>query len=213
MLRATLPLLIALIVAGCGTTSQRMTAHASFGCSSTDYKGGQFQGSTDDGCGYKLIGRIGGGVKQPIIDTPEKGEPIDSEGRPDNLLEAELGYVRHGNMDFNGLWLGTPDTGTIKADGFLLGLVYTRRLNDRFDLFASGGAHRWKVKENEVFGGMPESRSASGTSPYLGLGGRYWIRSNIAIRGSWERFVNVGDQGKTGEGDIDNLWLGIDYLF
>jgi hypothetical protein len=191
----------------------RMTAHASLGCSSTDYKDSRFSGSTDDGCGYKVVGRVGGGVMQPILDTPEKGEPVGGTRRPVNMLEAEAGYVRHGDMDFNGLWLGTSDRGTVKANGFILGAVYTRQISDRFDLFAGGGAHRWKVKENEVFGGVPESHDASGTSPYLDLGGRFWLNPNMAIRAAWERYFDIGVKDVTGKGDIDNLWLGLDYVF
>jgi hypothetical protein len=190
-----------------------MTASASFGCSNTDYKGESFTGSTDDGCGYKLVGRVGGGVMQPILDKPEKGEPVGSEGRPVNTIEVEAGYVKHGDLDFNGLWLGTPDTGTVEADGFLLGIIYTRRITSAFDLFAGGGAHWWDVEESEVFGGTPEQHDASGTSPYFELGGRYWLGPNAAIRASWERFTDVGKINETGEGDIDSWWLGIDYRF
>lgn len=216
MIRPTLLLVPVFILSACasqpGAQKAAMTAHASFGCSNTDYKGSEFSGSTDDGCGYKLVGRIGGGVMQPLA-PPEKGEPVGNASRLDNMLEAEVGFVQHGTMDFNGLWLGTPNSGEVKAQGAILGAVYTRRINDRFDLFANGGAHWWKVKENEVFGGVPDHVEASGTSPYFGLGGRYWLNRNLAVRASWERYFDVGDTNVTGNGDIDNLWLGLDFTF
>ena len=216
MTRAPLLLVPVFVLSACasqpGAQQAKMTAHASFGCSSTDYKGSEFSGSTDDGCGFKVVGRVGGGVMQPMA-PPEKGEPVGTAPRPDNMLEAEVGFVQHGTMKFDGLWSGVSDVGKIKADGAILGAVYTRRINDRFDLFANGGAHWWKVKEDEVFGGTPEHWEASGTSPYFGLGGRYWVNRNMAVRASWERFFDVGETGVTGQGDIDNLWLGLDFTF
>ncbi len=206
-------LLVAPFVVGCTkATSMKMTASASLGSSSTDYKDSRFSGSTDDGFGYKLAVRVGTDVKQ-LVGPPQKGEPVGSESRPDNFLEAEAGYVRHGEMDFDGQWLGTSDVGSIKADGFIFGVVYTRRITDRFDLFANAGAHWWDVKEKEVFGGIPESHDASGTSPYFGIGGRYWLTPSVALRAAWERFADVGKRDVTGNGDIDNYWLGIDYSF
>ena len=214
MQRIIILLLVTTFLTACAQTqSMRMSANASFGCSDTDYKDSRFIGSTDDGCGYKVVGRVGGGVMQPILDIPEKGEPLGSEGRPVNTLEAEAGYVKHGDMDFNGLWLGTPDTGTVEADGYILGLVYTRRITNALDLFAGGGAHWWDAEEREIFGGTPEYHDASGTSPYYGLGGRYWFHPSAAIRASWERYTDVGKTDVTGRGDIDNWWLGMDYRF
>ncbi len=214
MIKVFSMLCIALLVSSCTSTqSMKMTAHASFGCSSTNYKGSLYEGPTDDNCGHKLIGRVGGRVLDPILDTPVKGDPVDSSGRPTNMLEAEVGYVRHGDMKFDGLWDGIPDRGTIKADGYILGVVYTRRVNNRLDLFANAGAHWWDVEENEVYDGTPYRSEASGTSPYYGVGGRYWFHPRAAVRVSLERYADVGEDGVTGEGDIDSVWLGIDYSF
>lgn len=209
-------MLVAIVASSCSTAppqSAKMTAHASFGCSGTNYKGNQFSGQTNDACGYKLIGRVGGGILEPIIDTPVKGEPVGNEKRPTNMLEVEAGYVRHGDMEFDGLWLGVPDRGKIKAEGSILGVVYTRRINKQVDLFVNAGAHWWDVEEDEVYDGTPLHSEASGTSPYYGLGGRYWFHPRAAVRVSFERYTDVGEDGVTGEGDIDNVWLGIDYTF
>ena len=217
MFRIISLMLIALFVSACaseGAKSMRMTANASFGCSSSNYKDKSvYQGSEDDSCGYKVVGRVGGGVMQPIRDIPEKGEPIDSGGRPVNTLEAEVGFVRFGDMKFDGIWGGFPDTGTIEANGIILGVVYTRRLSDEFDIFVSAGMNKWDVEESEVFNSVPYSSSSSGTSPYYGLGVRYWLHSNIGIRAAWRNYSSVGEKDQTGEGDIRNMSLGVDYLF
>lgn len=215
MLKIVALIFSALLVASCSTAqkSMKMTANASFGCSGTNYKGTMYEGPTDDGCGYKLIGRVGTGVLEPIDNTQEKGEPIDSSGRPTNLLELEAGYVRHGDMKFDGLWGGVPDSGKIEADGYIVGVVYTRRVDSRLDLFANVGAHWWDVEENEVYDGIPLRSEASGTSPYYGVGGRYWFHPKAAVRASIERYADVGEDGVTGEGNIDSVWLGVDYSF
>ena len=215
MYRIVSLVIIALFISACESgKSMRMTASAGFVCSSTNFKDTSvYQGSADDSCGHKIVGRVGGGVLQPILDKLEKGEPVDSEGRPLNTLEAEIGFVRFGDLEFDGIWGGSPDTGTIKADGLILGVVFTRRLGNEFDIFASAGMNQWDVEENEVFDGVPYSSSASGTSPYYGLGVRYWFNSNIGLRAAWRSYSSVGEKDKTGEGDITNMSLGVDYLF
>ncbi|MDH3760649.1 MAG: outer membrane beta-barrel protein [Gammaproteobacteria bacterium] len=212
MVRIIALVLTAVMVCACAPGKVlRMTASGKIVCSDNDYKDSDvFDGSTDDDCGFGLIGRIGHGI--PFTETQDADGPVGST-RPNNTMEFELGYLRQGDTEFDGLYQGTPDEGTIEADGLVLGLVYTRRISDKFDLFANYGIFDWEVEEEEEFGGIPESHDASGSSPYYGFGGRYWFMPKVSLRLGWNRFTDVGKSSETGKGDIDNWSLGVDYLF
>jgi hypothetical protein len=207
-------------IAGCAgqVQQQRMTASASYGCTDTNYKDNRFSGSVNDDCGYQVVGRVDAGkVLTPILDVPKK-EPVTNNGngsdaivqRPVNLFEFEIGYLNFGDTKFEGLFTGVSDAGTIKADGFLFGGVFNRKINNKSDLIFKVGVLHWNVEENEVYGGTPLSNEASGNSPYLGVGGRFWLNKRMAIRGEITRYFDVGKVNVTGEGDIDAIWIGLD---
>jgi hypothetical protein len=69
------------------------------------------------------------------------------------------------------------------------------------------------VEEEEIFGGVPESHSASGSDTMFGFGLQSEVFKRCGLRFEWERFMNVGDENQTGEDDIDVIWGSVIYFF
>ncbi|KAA3618785.1 MAG: hypothetical protein DWQ05_07445 [Calditrichaeota bacterium] len=130
---------------------------------------------------------------------------------------VELGYSAFGTMNFDGkyTWMGVPtdDIGEIKTKGFTASVVGNMPFKTRYSLLGRLGLFRWSVDEDEIFGGIPESHSVSGTSPILGAGVQTAIIKQLGLRIEWQHLFNVGEQDETGEGDIDIFAANVYYTF
>jgi hypothetical protein len=174
----------------------------------------QFDGKVDDGdsC-IRAIGRLHGDKEPPKRIIPEKGEPVLVPNGP----FGELGYSDLGQTGFDGMWLGTgtptTDVGTIDAKAWHAGAGYSYPLVRRLGIFGRVGYAFWDVDENEIFGGVPESHSASGQDLLFGGGLNVGLMKTLMLELEWSRYMNVGTKDETGEGDVDAATATLVYRF
>jgi len=90
---------------------------------------------------------------------------------------------------------------------------YRYPVTNAFSLGGRVGAAYADVDESEVFGGIPESNSASGTHPYGGVTARYRFNDRFTLGLNYDRYFDVGEKNKTGEGDIDVIGLQAEFWF
>ena len=159
-----------------------------------------FSGTVDDGdtC-LRVIGRVHGDREPPQRIIPEKGEPVIVPNGP----FGELGYSDLGETGFDGTWMGTSDVGTLEARAWHAAVGYSYPLVRRLGVFGRVGYAFWDVDENEVFGGVPESHSASGQDLLFGGGLNVALMKRLLLELEWSQYSNVGEKGETGEGDVD----------
>lgn len=60
---------------------------------------------------------------------------------------------------------------------------------------------------------MRDLESSSSPEAAFGFGVDYNFSEAVTLRAEWERYVNVGDDSKTGESDIDLLTIGLGFGF
>ena len=153
-----------------------------------------FEGSQDRGnVGWKVFGEFDPGQKDKIV--------------------FDAGYQQLGDTKFDGLYEGTPDTGTIETETIEVSVGYRYPFTERFSAGGRLGAASVDVEEREVFGGVPYSSSASETIPFGGLMFRFAINDNWGVSAFWDRYLDVGKVGETGEGDIDAYGISADFRF
>ena len=114
-------------------------------------------------------------------------------------VSAPLAGTGAGTWQANNVW-------SLAAIGYL-------PLNDKFSAFGKLGLAYSNV--NFTYSGPATAISASknSSSPLYGLGVKYDLGNNMALRGEVERYQNVGDSGVTGQTSV-NVWsLGIQYKF
>ncbi len=128
---------------------------------------------------------------------------------------GEFGFIDLGEVtlsDPSGILVGFPATAKVEADGFFLAGTGTVPLgqNEKFALFGKLGVFLWDVTASASVAGFGSgSASDDGFSPMFGIGLKYDFTERFGIRGEWERFVDVGDAGTTGEADIDLITVGV----
>lgn len=90
-------------------------------------------------------------------------------------------------------------------------------IGERFDLHVRGGIYLAdtrvtnRIRDVEFGNGNVVHRrvDASQTELYAGLGGAWSINESVTLRAEYQRYLNVGDNKKTGESDIDVFNLSV----
>lgn len=153
-----------------------------------------FQGSQDrKNLGWKIFGAYDPGRKERVV--------------------FEGGYQQLGDTDFDGLYQGIEDRGTIETTTIDVSVGYRYPFTEQFSAGGRVGASYVDVEENEDFGGVPYSSSASETIPFGGVVLRYGIGDDWGVSAHWDRYLDVGEEGETGEGDIDVYGISVDFRF
>ena len=130
---------------------------------------------------------------------------------------VEGGYVDLGKFDYRANFTGGSANGQAKATGWNIAGVGTYPINEQFSVFGKLGMIDAKVKEN-VFASGPVgtasgSESATKWKANFGAGVTYNVSKNLGVRAELERFDKLGDNGKTGESNVNLLSLGVAYKF
>jgi hypothetical protein len=161
----------------------------------TDYKDySLFEGSQDRGnIGWKIFGQYDPGKKDRIV--------------------FEGGYQQLGDTKFDGLYQGTPDQGTIETKTIEVSAGYRYPFTEKFSAGGRLGAASVDVEEREIFGGVPYASSASETIPFGGLVFRFAVGDKWGLTAHWDRYLDAGKVGQTGEGDIDVYGISADFRF
>lgn len=133
-------------------------------------------------------------------------------GMKDHVV-IDLGYSQVGDTEFDGLWQGVPDQGTIETEMFQASVGYRYPFTDRFSAGGRIGAAYVDVSESELFDGVPYSASASETIVYGGIVGRFAINKSWGVSMFYDHYPDVGEAGETGEGNLEMYGIGVDFRF
>ncbi len=121
----------------------------------------------------------------------------------------EVGYVDLGRASYR----GSSNIGALSLDveshGWAASAVGSLPLNEQFSLFGRIGGVQAKVEVSGP-GGALSDRS---WSPLYGVGIDYAFTPSFGLRAEFTRYDSVGDEDKTGEGDLDNWSVGVLYRF
>ena len=130
---------------------------------------------------------------------------------------AELGYHRLGSFYVNssvaapvvGIGAGSWQAKNIWS----VAAVGTMPITGPFAVFGKLGVAFSSVDFNFASPGVAISQSGSSTGAYYGLGMKYDFTKNIAVRGEWERFQNVGNTSATGQASPMMVSASLQYSF
>ena len=86
-------------------------------------------------------------------------------------------------------------------------------IDDNFGVFGKLGFFRWDLESRATVGGDSGSLDDDGTDFTFGIGARYSLNENFAIRAEWELFNELGDEDTTGESDVNLLSAGVVFSF
>ena len=120
---------------------------------------------------------------------------------------VELGYVNIGKVKESAAF--PPPFGaftvSIDAKAWQLVAVGTLPINDRFGVFGKLGFARWDA-DLKCTGFLAGCDDDSGTDLTFGVGVKYNLTPNLAVRGEWESF-------DLGDADADLLLITVVYKF
>lgn len=186
--------LILAMLSGCAST-RSYYGGAGFLLNCSNFKdANRFSGRENhDSVGYRLFGRIDPGMRERVV--------------------FEAGYTRVGDTDFDGLFLGVEDQGTIETDIVEFSAGYRYPFTDRFSAGGRIGAAYVDVSETENFGGEPYSASASETILQGGLVARYAFNRSWGVTAFYDYYPDVGKADRTGEGHLHAFGVSFDYRF
>lgn len=138
-----------------------------------------------------------GGASVGRNDHSEFGWGLFGGYQANRWLGAEFGYRD----------LGRQTIGGVTVDGSAWDLVAVGRipLFDRFSAFGKLGAYMGRAK-----GG---GRNENNTDLTYGLGVEYGFTRNVALRGEWQRYTDLGGGGLGAKSDLDIASLGVVYRF
>lgn len=133
----------------------------------------------------------------------------------------EGGYVDLGKYTANvsGMDGGVKATidASVKSYAYFVDVVGILPLGGDFSLFGKvGGAYtNTKAEASAAYGGVSASDSIKENKfvPKVGAGAEYNITKSIAVRGEFERYMNVGDSDTTGESNVDVWSVGLKFGF
>jgi len=155
-----------------------------FGIGQTKFKGGcNTPGATcdDTDTGGKLLGGY------------QFSKNFDLE-----LAYADLGEAKATSP------AGTTMLGT---KGFEASGVGMLPLGGGFSALARAGLFSWKADLK----GPTGSADASGTDLTYGFGVKFDFNRDVSVRAEWQRYKDVGDQNKTGQGNVD--FIGASFVY
>ena len=125
----------------------------------------------------------------------------------------EAGYADLGEIsgrDNTGFGTGTA---TAQATAMDVVAVVMLPLANRFGLYGKAGIYRAEVDTHVSLPGLgSDSASESNNGFTFGAGVSFSLAQNIALRGEWQRYREVGGD-ETGEDDIDVLSVGVVFRF
>lgn len=132
-------------------------------------------------------------------------------------LAVEGGYVDLGKMKYAASFTGGNANASIEAKGWNVAAVGILPLNESFSLFAKAGVIDAKVKLKVSASGPGGTASATGDSTdwkgTWGLGATYNFNKQLGLRVEYEKFDNLGNEDKTGKGDVDLISAGVVFKF
>ena len=128
----------------------------------------------------------------------------------------EVGYNDFGRVSSDAVATigGSTFAGNAKveATAWELSGIGSLPLASQFSLYGKLGAYYAKTESSTNLPGVSTSATNHNSNFTFGLGARYDVTRNIALRAEWQRFPKVGAD-TTGKSDIDVLAIGGLYRF
>ncbi len=203
-----------MVLSGCSQITTKAYATAGLGSTQYNPKLGktQFVGNVDTRGNLVFIS-VGlalpaAAIISQMMRSRPRGAAAGQNPANEGKVLLELGYTDFGDFDFNGTWNTVPDVGTDEANAISASIGYSHPINNKVSVIGKLGVSHWKAEVNEVFGGTPESSSASGNDLMLGLGLNYKLNNTWGLRLEWERHQDVWDTD-----DADAIALKVIYNF
>lgn len=125
-------------------------------------------------------------------------------------FSAEVGYASYGSASLGTATIplrGTVSAGNWKLSGFQLAGIGALPVSDTF--FVTGKVGLASTKIALDVGGV----SATSTNLMWGLGVKFKVNSDLAIRAQYENLGTVGDTNTTGTAKVSVLSAGVVYQF
>jgi OOP family OmpA-OmpF porin len=163
--------------------------------------GGIGQSDAKDGCD----GISGPGVSCDSEDTAWRlfgGYQLNTN------LALELGYTDLGEVSATGPG-GSASAEATALEFSALGMF---PIAEGFSLYGKAGVYRGEVDSRASIAGLSGSASEDNTDFTLGAGVQFDMTRNIALRGEWQRYMDMGGE-ETGESDVDLLSVNVLYRF
>ena len=131
--------------------------------------------------------------------------------RVNPMFGGELAYHDLGQSTLSGT-TGAGSTASLnnKATGIAASGVGYVPLMPNAEAFGKAGALFWERESNQTNASVSSNSKDDGTSPLIGAGVQYRLKSNVYVRGEWERFFDVGADSAY-ETDIDAYSIGMSY--
>lgn len=125
--------------------------------------------------------------------------------RIDRNFAVEAGYLDLGEFTAEVDTTSTSVSNKVTVNGIVGDVVATVPVAGDLGLSARAGIFRWSVDDTFVLNGVSDSSSKSGTGLHVGLGVSLKLGKRMEIRGAYEKFKKVGEEGVTGQSDVDLL--------
>jgi OOP family OmpA-OmpF porin len=121
-------------------------------------------------------------------------------------LGFEIGYADFGKLTKQSI----PGVAAATFEGQAIDtvLLITMPLSQQFSIFGKWGIFNWEL-DRTITGVGAGKTSVDGNDTTWGLGAKYNLSSNVALRLEWQRYYDVGDAAITGKSDIEVWSLGI----
>ena len=165
---------------------------------------------------------MGAGVGQTSFDVG------DTAGTGINVDDSDTGFKIYGGYKFNpnfAVEAGYADIGSatmdfpgffnaeVEASALFVDAVGSLPLNEQFSVFGRVGLAMTNTELTVNVPGLgSETLDDDEAEIKFGLGAQFSFSKNVALRGEWERYVDVGGDN-TGEGDVDVIGLSVNVMF
>ena len=127
----------------------------------------------------------------------------------------EAGYTDLGKAKINLTGPGGFVNAEFKANAWEVVGVGILPVADRFSLFGKIGLYRGELEgtlSSNVLGTTPLTGKDTNTDLTFGVGLKFDITNNFALRGEWQRYSSLGGS-EVGETDVDVLSIGVAFKF
>jgi len=133
--------------------------------------------------------------------------------RVNRNLALEVGYLDAGKFTASASNASGSGSDRFTASGITADVVATVPVAARVGLLGRAGLFQWKVKDTTDDNGVSDTTSKSGSSAHFGVGIVLEISRNLELRGTFDKFKNVGNEDITGRSDVDLVAGSLVFLF
>ena len=130
------------------------------------------------------------------------------QAEPPKWSYIEVGYIDFGKAQASGTLAGTAVSREMSGNATYLAFVLRGTFFDRLTVYGKAGADYWQATGN-LGSSFSTSQNANGTGFMYGVGASFRIVGPLGVIAEAERYQNVGDQGTTGQANINAFSLGL----